>query len=156
MECQARDGFKFQVRKFKLSDFQSVYDIDIKSYDLVWEAERWRKHERDVLVAVVQEETGERVVAFCVADTSDGMIRVLKIATTPKYRRKQIASMLVFAMLKRHRKIKKAMAIVGESQSEAQVFLSHLHFTRKKTIDNFPTYNGVEQGYIFEGSVDAV
>lgn len=137
------------VRPYLKRDFEFIQNIDLKSYDLIWEAGKWDKHLHETHVAVVE----DRTVGFWVADTKSRIIRILRLAVTPSFRRKKIGTFLLHDLIQYYSDSSTITSVIGESQEPAAYFLRHHSFDLINQINNYPTPGGFETGYIFHGSI---
>ena len=115
------------------SDFKSILNIDLKSFDPEWSIEKFESHRESTRVAIVQ----DRVVGFWVACLEISInyenITLLRLAVTPSFRRQGIGAALMEDMLTNYNHLMCATILI-DTQKEGQLFLVSQGFRCIKTL----------------------
>lgn len=137
------------IRPSENNDQSSLVNIDLKSYDLQWDAGTWKCMSADTHVA----EVDGRVVGFCVSQTNGNIIHILKLAVTPAFRRMKIGSSLMFDACLRHLDKSFVSITVGASQVEALEFIKRHDFKLNGEFDEYPAWPAKERGFFYLGRI---
>lgn len=135
------DG-KFKTKNGKLiylrtainSDFKSIRNIDIKSFDPEWPTKKFETHRDSTRVAIIK----NRVVGFWVATLEasideDEHINLLRLAVTPSFRRKRVGTALMIDMLANYNDLM-CTTILTDIQETGQFFLASQGFRHIKNL----------------------
>ncbi|NJL72802.1 MAG: GNAT family N-acetyltransferase [Candidatus Competibacteraceae bacterium] len=119
------------IRSATVPDLQEIQDIDIKSFDEVWEEQRFLNLLEETRVAVID----GRVVGFCVAEENRKVVNVFRLAVTPSFRRMGVAGQLLADLVLTHANEQLIRVKVDEYNVSTQLFLRASTFQAIRTID---------------------
>lgn len=137
------------IREFRSRDLAHVQNIDLKSYELQWDEDKWALHFDQTHVAVVN----RRVVGFWTARITGSIIQILKLAVTPAFRRMKIGTLLLHDLIQSDLNAEYVQALIGESQLSALCFLRSRSFKITSKIPNYPVVGGIEPAFLFNGKI---
>lgn len=128
------DGNLIYLRTAINSDFKSILNIDIKSFDPEWPIKKFESNRKSTRVAIVQ----NRIVGFWVATLETSIdeeqhIGLLRLAVTPSFRRQRIGTILINDMLTNYDHLM-CVTILTDIQEEGQLFLAAQGFSHIKTL----------------------
>lgn len=128
------DGNKVFLRTAINSDFESIMNIDLKSFDLPWEPKKFEAYRESTRVLIIK----DRVVGFWVATLEipvkeQEYINLLRLAVTPSFRRIGIGTVMVEDLLVNYNRLMCA-TVLTEIQVESQFFLKSQDFKYIKTL----------------------
>jgi len=104
-----------------------LVDIDIKSYDEVWEPNQLHKVGRDIRVCVM--DTSDEIVGFYLVNAQAGRLgRLIKFAVKPSWRRQGIGTFMMENLLLQSWELTTLSCLVDEAELPAQLFLKENYF----------------------------
>jgi len=119
------------IRSAAKSDLSEILDIDLKSFDNVWEEARLINLLEETRVAVID----GRVVGYCIAEETRRIVTVYRFAVSPGFRRMGVGSQLIADLVISYPHEKLIRTKVDEYNLEAQQFLRSSTFQAIRTID---------------------
>ncbi|MCH7649280.1 MAG: GNAT family N-acetyltransferase, partial [Thaumarchaeota archaeon] len=92
MDGNSINGDRVFLRTAINSDFESILNIDLKSFDPSWEPKKFEAHRETTRVLIIK----DRVVGFWVATLeTEEHINLLRLAVTPAFRRIGVGTVLM-------------------------------------------------------------
>ncbi len=107
-----------------------IHDIDIKSYDEVWEPEQLHKAGSKIKVCVSDDE----VIGFYLVDPVAKLGRVLKFGVKPSRRREGVGSFMLDQLILISLDLETLSTVVSEFNLPAQLFLKANFFGFKRQL----------------------
>jgi len=116
------------------SDFESIMNIDLKSFDPPWEPKKFEAYRESTRVLIIK----DRVVGFWVATLEVPIeeheyINLLRLAVTPSFRRIGIGAVLMEDLLVNYNRLICA-TVLTDIQVTGQFFLKSQGFKHIKTL----------------------
>jgi ribosomal protein S18 acetylase RimI-like enzyme len=110
-----------------------LVDIDIKSYDEVWAADKLHKFGRNIRVCVM--DTSDEIVGFYMVNVqADRLGRIIKFAVKPSWRRSGIGTAMMNDLLLEAWELETLSAMVDEYNLPAQLFLKDSYFRLRRQL----------------------
>ena len=134
MDGNSINGDRVFLRTAINSDFESILNIDLKSFDPSWESKKFETHRESTRVLIIK----DRVVGFWVATLEVPIeeheyINLLRLAVTPAFRRIGIGTVLMEDLLVNFNHLMCA-TVLTDIQVEGQFFLKSQGFKHIKTL----------------------
>lgn len=134
------------IRPANQGDVPWCYALDLGAYDRPWEETELRHHLANMMVL----ERAGRVAAYSCVEVKNNQAQILRLVTSPKFRRQGLASQLLDFAIKDFASLSRMSTIVSERNVVGQLFLRH-HFFRCVNVmpGALTSYGTPEDAYYF-------
>lgn len=129
----------FTIKNFSPDMLDSLWNIDLKSFDRVWSIEKFHNFKKTIR-AVVCNDTG-RVIAFYAYLKRRARIVLVRLAVTPMFRRRGVAKEMFEDFIRQADTQEHAVIRIPESNTLGCVFLNSVKCSALP-IDDWNRKNG--------------